>query len=80
MYADRMTVSMKAAIDETERRRTRQVAYNTERGIEPTTVVKAIRDVGMRLAQIAEAEQVYEKGGRAIAAGQLPKDELTRLI
>ncbi len=80
MYADRMTVSMKAAIDETDRRRTRQIAYNEEHGIEPTTVVKAIRDVGMRLQQIADAEHVYERGGRAVSAGELPKDELTRLI
>jgi len=80
MYADRMTASMRAAIDETERRRNRQTAYNTEHGIEPTTIVKAIRDVGMRLQQIADVEQVYEKGGRKVAAGQLPKDELMRLI
>ncbi len=80
MYADRMTVSMKAAIDETERRRTRQLAYNREHGIEPTTIVKAIREVGMRLRQIADVEEAYEKGGRPIAAGQLPKDELMRLI
>src|SRR5205814_7164829 len=53
---------------------------NRDHGIEPTTIVKAIRDVGMRLQQIAEAEHVYEKGGRPIADGQLPKDELTRLI
>ena len=80
MYADRMTVSMKGAIDETERRRDRQLAYNAEHGIEPTTIVKAIRDVGMRLQQIADVEQVYEKGGRVIAAGHMPKDELMRLI
>jgi len=80
MYADRMTASMKAAIDETERRRNRQIAYNAEHGIEPTTIVKAIRDVGMRLQQIADVEEVYEKGGRRVAAGQLPKDELMRLI
>jgi excinuclease ABC subunit B len=80
MYADRMTASMKAAIDETERRRDKQLAYNTAHGIEPTTIVKAIRDVGMRLQQIAEVEHVYERGGRAIAAGQLPKDELMRLV
>jgi excinuclease ABC subunit B len=43
-------------------------------------VVKAIRDVGMRLKQIADTEQVYEKGGRPIAAGELPRDELMRLI
>src|SRR5512132_2816559 len=80
MYADRMTVSMKAAIEETQRRRDMQVEYNREHGIEPTTIVKAIRDVGMRLKQIADAEQVYEKGGRPIAAGELPRDELMRLI
>src|SRR5213592_2764701 len=57
-----------------------QLVFNRDLGIEPTTVVNAIRDVGMRLKQIAETEQVYEKGGRPIAAGQLPKDELTRLI
>jgi excinuclease ABC subunit B len=80
MYADRMTASMKAAIDETERRRNLQLAYNTEHGIEPTTIVKAIRDVGMRLQHIAEVEHVYEKGGRQVAAGQLPNDELMRLV
>src|SRR4051812_9809509 len=80
MYADRVTASMRAAMDETDRRREIQLAYNAEHGIEPTTIVKAIRDVGMRLQRIAEVEQVYEKGGRAIAAGKLPKDELVRLI
>ena len=80
MYADRVTASMRAAIDETERRREVQLAFNKEHGIDPQTVVKAIRDVGMRLRQVAEVEGVYEKGGRAIAAGELPKDELTRLI
>jgi excinuclease ABC subunit B len=80
MYADRVTASMRAAIDETERRREVQLAYNKEHGIDPQTVVKAIRDVGMRLRQVAEVEGAYEKGGRAIAAGELPKDELTRLI
>ena len=80
MYADRVTASMRAAIDETERRREVQLAFNKEHGIDPQTVVKAIRDVGMRLRQVAEVEGVYEKGGRAIAAGELPKDELARLI
>jgi excinuclease ABC subunit B len=80
MYADRVTASMRAAIDETERRREVQLAYNKEHGIDPQTVVKAIRDVGMRLRQVAEVEGAYEKGGRPIAAGELPKDELMRLI
>jgi excinuclease ABC subunit B len=80
MYADRVTASMRAAIDETDRRRAIQLAYNKEQGIEPQTVVKAIREVGMRLRQIADVESVYEKGGRAIAAGELPRDELMRLV
>ena len=80
MYADRVTASMRAAIDETDRRREVQLAYNAEHGIDPQTVVKAIRDVGMRLRQVADVESVYETGGRPIAAGQLPKDELVRLI
>jgi excinuclease ABC subunit B len=80
MYADRTTASMRAAIDETDRRRDRQLAYNREHGIEPQTVVKAIREIGMRLRQVADVEQVYESGGRPVAAGELPKGDLVRLI
>ncbi len=80
MYADRVTASMKAAMDETDRRREIQVAYNTEHGIDPQTIVKAIRDIGMRLRDVADVEGVNEKAKRPLAAGSLPKDELVRLI
>jgi len=45
MYADKITPSMRAAIDETERRRAKQQKYNEEHGIVPKTIVKGVRDI-----------------------------------
>ena len=45
MYADKITPSMRAAIDETERRRAKQQKYNDEHGIVPKTIVKGVRDI-----------------------------------
>ena len=59
MYADTVTESMKAAIEETDRRRAYQAAYNQERGIEPKTIVKGIRDLNERLRVVAESTVVY---------------------
>src|SRR6478609_3277286 len=65
MYADTVTESMRVAIDETDRRRATQIAYNTAHGIEPTTIVKGIRDLNERLRAVAESTIVYasERGG-----------------
>jgi excinuclease ABC subunit B len=59
MYADRITESMQVAIEETDRRRAVQEAYNREKGIEPTTIVKEIHDLNMRLHAVAESTTVY---------------------
>ena len=54
MYADTITESMREAIDETSRRRTIQMAFNQEHGIEPKTVRKAINDISSFIAEATE--------------------------
>jgi excinuclease ABC subunit B len=66
LYADRITNSMKAAIDETDRRRQRQVDYNAEHGITPKSIVRAVMDV-MEGAR-SEPEETRTRGkGRRVA-------------
>jgi excinuclease ABC subunit B len=57
MYADKITPSMEAAIDETNRRRAKQVAYNTERGLDPQPLRKKIADITEMLAREDENTQ-----------------------
>jgi excinuclease ABC subunit B len=75
LYADEVTDSMRRAIEETERRREVQVDYNREHGIEPASIVKAVRDLTDRVRRQAVPE---EEGDLSLA--QLPKDELARMI
>ena len=78
MYADVMTDSMKSAIDETNRRRDKQIKFNEEHGIEPVSIVKAVRDLTDQMTAQAVAEQKAEY--RATAPLDMPRDELARLI
>ncbi|MBK8463363.1 MAG: excinuclease ABC subunit UvrB [Nigerium sp.] len=92
MYADKMTPSMAAAIDETNRRRAKQVAYNTERGIDPQPLRKKIADITDMLArEDADTWNVVgefggrqtspvpsERGDRDLSA--LPTSELATLV
>ena len=74
MYADVVTDSMKRAIEETERRRTIQEAYNREHGITPRGIRKDVRDITERVKAVAETATPY------ITHSDIPKDDLTRLI
>jgi excinuclease ABC subunit B len=78
MYADSVTESMSRAIDETERRRSKQIAFNQAHGIEPVSIVKAIRDLTDQVAAHAAEEEAGAPRGYAPA--QMPRDELSRLI
>ncbi len=73
MYADKVTESMRLAIEETERRRGIQDEFNRSHGIEPEGIRKTIRDITDRLKQVAEEKPVY-------VTGPIPKDEIARLI
>ena len=61
MYADTMTDSMRLAIQETERRRTVQMAYNEEHGITPTTIQKSVRNLISISKKVAAEELRMEK-------------------
>jgi excinuclease ABC subunit B len=78
MYADKMTDAMRSAIEETNRRRAKQNAYNQEHGIQPVSIFKAVRDLTDQLSVKAVAESKGEY--RVKGAAGMPKSDLQRII
>jgi excinuclease ABC subunit B len=79
MYADTMTDSMRRALDETERRRQKQIEFNKIHHIEPVSIIKSIRDLTDQVAAeytMAERKAEYQH----FSPSEMPKDELSRLI
>ncbi|WP_285779886.1 excinuclease ABC subunit UvrB [Microtetraspora sp. NBRC 13810] len=78
MYADTITPSMQRAIDETSRRRAKQVRYNEERGIDPQPLRKKIADILDQLArEDADTDQLLG-GGRRVSRGKAPVPGLAK--
>jgi excinuclease ABC subunit B len=75
MYADRITDSMKQAIDETNRRRALQDAHNKQHGIEPQSIQKAVHDITESIKMVAENKASYK-----VARQEMSRDDMFRVV
>jgi excinuclease ABC subunit B len=73
MYADKITDSMRVAIDETERRRKLQQAYNEEHGNTPKTIQKSVRDLIAISKKVAAEEMEFDKDPESMSRRELEK-------
>jgi len=82
MYADKTTRSMEAAIQETQRRREKQMQHNLQYNIMPVGIVKEVRDLTNRLQRMAEerGEYVVQEHHAAAPPTEIPRDEMVKLI
>ncbi|MCD6355716.1 MAG: UvrB/UvrC motif-containing protein, partial [Anaerolineaceae bacterium] len=78
MYADKTTDAMKTAIDETNRRRKKQKAYNDAHNLKPFTIVKEIYDITERLQTTIADEQANYSTGESVS--KIPIKELRKII
>ncbi len=82
MYADTLTDSMRVAINETERRRAKQIAWNQAHNIEPRSIQKAIRDLTDRVRLMEDKPTYGDKSEKplAVQVAAMPRDAALRLI
>jgi excinuclease ABC subunit B len=81
MYADRMTAAMEFAIGETNRRRARQTAYNTEHGIVPMSIVKGVSDIATMMSDAAAVPTKGRRAAKSVAKKMaMPSADLEKLL